>query len=89
MQAAARGDRRVWLAVDGTPNGVRVNWDHVYANGLLAVRWAKLRSAAHPFGNPASKSAGLRAALRKICSLDQTKYRGGFYTTDMSSGGAT
>jgi hypothetical protein len=66
MQAVARGDHRAWLAVDGTPNGVRVNSERVYANGLLTVCWAKPYSAAHPFGNPASKQAEFRAALQKI-----------------------
>jgi len=41
------------LAVDGTPNRPRVNYDHAYANGVLAVCWAKLCSAAQAFGNPA------------------------------------
>src|SRR3954469_2274564 len=75
MQAVARGGHRAWLAVDGTPNGVRVNCDRVYANGLLTVCWAKPYSAAHPFGNPASKHAEFRAALQKISSPHQTKYR--------------
>jgi len=57
MQAAARDSRRVWLAVDGTPNGADVNCNCVYANGLLAARWAKPRSAAQPFGNWAAKRA--------------------------------
>jgi hypothetical protein len=69
-RAAAAG---FWLAVDGTLNRADVNCDRVYANGLLAVRWAKLRAAAQAFGIPASKRAGNHVALRKICSPDQTK----------------
>jgi len=53
MDAGSRTAAGFWLAVDGTLNRLPVNWDRVCANGVLAVDWAKLRSAAQGCGNPA------------------------------------
>src|SRR5215475_1333362 len=92
-----RGGRPFCLAIDGTPNGVRVNCDHMYANGLLAVPWAELRWTAHRFGIPAAKRllGLLRPAENLFAGSDERpsqacpSLRTTDQATDMSRGGAT